>query len=248
MPNGRPSHTFIKERISFNIARIKKGGENFEIVLRNPDLALEFRQGKEIDPKDFLETFDVWADAKKGERQSAAKMKQWLGTEDPLEAAKIILRKGELQFTEEQRKKMFEAKKAKIVQYIHQNASDPRTGAPHPIQRIELAMEQARVQIDAYQPAEAQIENVIKQLRPVLPLSFEKAKFTVYLPAKHTGSAYSSLKKKYTLLNEEWQNDGSVKFKIECPAGLKTEIWAFINKLTAGEAIIEEDKQKDKNN
>ncbi|MEM2874227.1 MAG: ribosome assembly factor SBDS [Candidatus Nanoarchaeia archaeon] len=244
MTNGRPSFVYAKERVSFNIAHIKKGGEDFEIVLKDPDKALAFRQGKEIDPKEFLETFDVWKDAKKGEKQSAAKMKQWLGTEDPIEAAKIILRKGELHLTEEQRKRMYEAKRTKIIQYIHQNASDPRTGAPHPIQRIELAMEQARVQIDAYQPAEAQIENVIKQLRPVLPLSFEKASFTVTLPPQHAGTAYSTLKKKYTLLNEEWQNDGSVKFKMECPAGLKTEIWAFINKLTSGQAIITEEKNK----
>jgi len=242
MSNARQSNVFIKERISFNIAHIQKGGERFEIVLKDPDKALEFRQGKEIDPKDFLESFDVWADAKKGEKQSAGKMKQWLGTEDPIEAAKIILRKGELHLTEEQRKRLFETKRTKIIQYIHQNASDPRTGAPHPIQRIELAMEQARVQIDAYQTAEAQIENIIKQLRASLPLSFERAEFTVQLPVKYAGTVYSTLKKKYTLKDEVWQNDGSVKFKMGCPAGLKTEIWSLINKLTAGEAIIEEKK------
>jgi len=242
MSNGRATYSPNKEKISFNIAHITKGGERFEIVLKNPDLALEFRQGKEIDPRDFLESFEVWADAKKGEKQSAGKMKQWLGTDDPIEAAKVILRKGELHLTEEQRKRMFEVKRTKIIQYIHQNASDPRTGAPHPIQRIELAMEQAKVQIDAYQPAEAQIEAVIKQLRPIMPLSFEKAKFTVHLPVQYASSAYSTLKKKYALQNEEWQNDGSVKFMIECPAGLKTEIWALINKLTAGSAVIEEKK------
>ncbi|MGC8885216.1 MAG: ribosome assembly factor SBDS [Candidatus Nanoarchaeia archaeon] len=240
---GKPAHIFVREKVSFNIARLKKGGENFEIVLKDPDKALEFRQGKEIDPREFLETYDVWKDAKKGEKQSSAKMLQWLGTEDPIEAAKIILRKGELSLTEEQRKRFYELKRKKIIEYIHQNAADPRTGLPHPIQRIELAMEQAKVHIDAYQPAEAQLESVIKQLQSVLPLSFEKARFTVYLPARHTGSAYSALKKKYSLFDEEWQNDGSVKFKMECPAGLKTEIWSFINKLTSGEAIIEEVKK-----
>jgi ribosome maturation protein SDO1 len=239
---GKGQFLFNRERISLNIARLKKGGENFEIVLKDPDKALEFRQGKEIDPREFLETFDVWKDAKKGEKQSSAKMVQWLGTEDPIEAAKIILRKGEFSLTEEQRKRFYEAKRKKIIEYIHQNAADPRTGAPHPIQRIELALEQAKVHIDAYQPAEAQIESVIKQLQPVLPLSFEKARFTVTLPARHAGSAYSAIKKKYALLDEEWQNDGSVKFKMECPAGLKTEIWNFINKLTSGEAVIEEKK------
>lgn len=242
MASGRPSFVPNKEKISFSIAHIEKGGERFEIVLKDPDKALEFRQGKEIDPRDYLESYDIWADAKKGEKQSSGKMKQWLGTDDPFEASKVILRKGELHLTEEQRKRMFEAKRTKVIQYIHQNSSDPRTGAPHPIQRIELAMEQAKVQVDAYQPAEAQIETIIKLLRPVMPLSFEKAKFTVHLPVQYASNAYSMLKKKYALQDEEWQNDGSVKFMIECPAGVKTEIWALINKLTAGAAVIEEKK------
>jgi ribosome maturation protein SDO1 len=136
MSNGRPTFSPNKEKISFNIAHITKGGERFEIVLKDPDKALEFRQGKEIDPKEFLESFDVWADAKKGEKQSAGKMKQWLGTDDPIEAAKVILRKGELHLTEEQRKRMFETKRAKIIQYIHQNASDQEQ--ERPIQYKEL--------------------------------------------------------------------------------------------------------------
>jgi ribosome maturation protein SDO1 len=242
MAGGRPTFVPNKEKISFNIAHMTKGGERFEVVLKDPDKALEFRQGKEMDPKDFLESFEVWADAKKGEKSSATRMKQWLGTEDPIEAAKVIVRKGELHLTEEQRKRMFDVKRAKVIQYIHQNASDPRTGAPHPVQRIELAMDQARVQVDAYQSAESQIENIIKQLRPIMPLSFEKARFTVQLPVQYASSAFSTLKKKYTLQDEEWQNDGSVKFKVECPAGMKTEIWALINKMTAGSATIEEKK------
>ncbi len=55
MAAGRQTYVPNKEKISFSIAHIEKGGERFEIVLKNPDLALEFRQGKEMDPKDFLE-------------------------------------------------------------------------------------------------------------------------------------------------------------------------------------------------
>jgi ribosome maturation protein Sdo1 len=75
-----------------------------------------------------------------------------------------------------------------------------------------------------------------------MPLSFDKARFTVQLPVQYASSAFSTIKKKYSLQDEEWQNDGSVKFKMECPAGLKSEIWALINKLTAGSATIEEKK------
>ena len=242
MNGGRSTRDVVKERISINIARLKKGGENFEIVIRDPDKALEFRQGKEVDMRDILEIDRIFKDAKKGEAQSESAMRQWLGTDDPIEAAKIILRKGDLHLTAEQRKRMFEAKKKKLIDYIHINAADPKTGLPHPVQRIELAMQQAKVQIDPYTPIEAQMQKIIEQLQPVLPLSFEKAKLKITIPAKYAGPAYGHLKSKYELKNEEWKNDGSVCFEIEVPAGLKSDIFSVVNKLTNGEAVIEEIK------
>jgi|SRR3989344_3241618 len=232
-----------KEKVSFNLAKIKKGGENFEIIIKDTDKALEFRQGKQIDLRDILETPKVFSDVQKGEIASSAKMLQWLGTSDSSEVAKIILTKGELALTQEQRKKMFEVKRKKIIEYVHMNASDPKTGLPHPIQRIELAMEQVKVQIDPYQPAEAQIEPIIKQLRAILPISMEKFKIRVLIPAKYSSSAYSTIKSKFVLQNEDWKNDGSVEFVINGPAGIKPDAFNLINKLTSGEAEIEDVKK-----
>ncbi|MFH0868783.1 MAG: ribosome assembly factor SBDS [archaeon] len=232
-----------KEKTHYNIIRLKKGGESFEIVLKDADKALEFRHGKLVDMRDILETPKIFVDANTGEAQGAAKLTQWLGTTDIHEAAKIIVLKGELAFTQEQRKKMFEAKKKKIIEYIHMNASDPKTGMPHPITRIEMAMEQARVQIDPYQPAEAQIEPIIKQLRAILPISFEKFRIRVTIPAKYSSTAYSPIKHKFALENERWKDDGAVEFVIEGPAGVKPDVFTLINKLTTGEATIEDLKK-----
>jgi ribosome maturation protein SDO1 len=236
MPIGTFAPT--KEKVSFNLAKMKKGGENFEVVLKDPDKALELRQGKAVEIRDILEAPKVFSDVQKGEIAAPSKMTQWLGTSDPFEAAKIIITKGELALTQEQRKKMFEIKKKKIVEYIHMNASDPKTGLPHPVQRIELAMEQTKVQIDPYQAAEAQIEPIIKQLRAILPISMEKFKLKVLLPAKYSGTAYSAVKNKFAMHQEDWKNDGSVEFVIEGPAGVKPDILNLINKLTSGEATI----------
>lgn len=240
MANGRISHPIVKERISFNLAKLKKGGETFEIVLKDPNLALEFQRGKPIEMRDILESEKVFKDANKGEVQSETKMKQWLGTSDAIEAAKVILKQGEVALTAEHRKAMFEAKKKRILEYIHMNAADPKTGLPHPLQRLELAMEQAKVQIDPYTPAEAQVDKIISELRPILPLKFEKVRIRITIPAKYAGSAYATLKKKYELKGEQWLNDGSVQFEMQTPAGLKLDIFNIINKLTSGEAQIEE--------
>lgn len=231
----------IKERISFNLARMHKGSETFEIVLKNPDNALAFRQGREDIPmRDILEIPKIFSDAKKGMEPTPSAMKKVFGTDNADEIAKAILRKGELALTQEQRKAMSDAKRRKIIDFIHINAGDPRTGLPHPAQRIENAMEQAKVIIDPYQPVGGQIEKILQQLRPVLPLSFEKQRIRVTLPPKYSGAAYSTIKSKYKLQNEKWLDDSSVKFELEFPAGVKPDVFNLINKLTSGEAIIEE--------
>lgn len=240
-----PIGTFapIREKASYNTIKLKKGGEVFEIVLKDADKALELRHGKPVDIREIVEIPKIFVDANKGETQSTAKIQQWLGTADINEATRIIVMKGELSFTQEQRKKIFDIKKKKIIDFIHMNASDPKTGLPHPVQRIELAMEQAKVQIDPYQPAEAQVENIIKQLRVILPINMEKFKIRVLIPAKYSSSAYSAIKNKFTLQNEDWKNDGAVEFVIEGPAGIKPDVFNLINKLTIGEAVIEELKK-----
>jgi len=239
MGGGRPTGAIVKERISLNIARLKKGGENFEIVLKDPDLALEFKHGKEISMREILDSEEIFKDAKKGELQSDDKIKKWLETENKLEAAKIILRKGEISLTAEQRKKLYEQKRKKIIEYIHENAADPKSGFPHPVHRIELAMEQAKVRIDGNVLVKAQIEGIIKELQAVLPMSFDKMKIKVTIPAKYAGQAYGALKK-YKLKNEKWNNDGSVSFEMDEPMGSKADIYNLINKLTNGEAEISE--------
>ena len=44
----------IKEKTHYCIIRLKKGGENFEVVLKDPDKALELRGGKPVEIRDIL--------------------------------------------------------------------------------------------------------------------------------------------------------------------------------------------------
>ena len=57
--------THDHEKIHLNLGRIKKEGENFEIVV-DPDLAIEFKDGKEVDIREVLKSEEVFSDAKKG--------------------------------------------------------------------------------------------------------------------------------------------------------------------------------------
>ncbi len=54
---------------------------------------------------------------------------------------------------------MVEDKRKQIIQYINKNFVDPKTKLPHPIQRIENALEDVRVIIDPFKKAEDQIKS-----------------------------------------------------------------------------------------
>lgn len=232
------NRTYDKERVSFTLARLKKGGENFEVVISDVDKALAFRSGKEIRVNEFVQSQTVFENANKGIKSSETKVKSVLG-DTPV--ARII-RDGELHLTADQRKKLMEDRRNRIIEHIQQNSVDPKSGSPHPRQRIELAMDQAKVSVDISENTEAQIQKVIKSIRTIIPLSFDKVKLNINIPAKYAGSAYSALKNRYSasMKKEEWQNDGGIKVELEVVGGAKSDIYSLINKLTNGEAEIRE--------
>ena len=215
------------------IARVEKAGEKFEVLVK-PYAVQRLRDGKEIDLLAELAIDEIFRDAHKGSKASEEKMAEFFGTTEPLSVAKQIVLKGEIQLTTEQRRDMQEAKRKQIVQYIAANAINPQTGAPHPPQRIEIAMEEAKVHVDPFKGIEAQVKEVLDALRPLIPIRFEKARIAVKLSAEDSAKCYGDLKAFGTILKEEWQPSGAWIGVIEIPAGMQTEFLEKLNSKTKG--------------
>jgi len=213
-------------------ARLETHGERFEILV-DPDLAYLFKTGRKSDLTNLLAVEEIFTDARKGERPTTEALKKAFGTTDVMKIAEIILQKGEVQLTTEQRKKMMEERRKKIVSILARECVDPRTGAPHPPQRIEKAMEESKIHIDPFKDAEAQLDEVMNSLRVILPIKFERVKIAVRIPAEYAPRAYGTLKE-YNLQNEEWQQNGSLIAVVEMPAGLQGEFYDKINRITSG--------------
>jgi len=228
--------TFEKEHFKVNVARIKKEGQNFEINI-DPDLAISYKEGNEVDIVDILKTENVFFDVKEGELASEELMNTVFGTSKVLEVAKIILEKGEIQLTAEHRTKVREQKRKKLVNIIHRNAIDPKTGSPHPIQRIENAFEEAKVKIQEIGNVEDQVQDVLKQLQPIIPIKFDHKKIEIKIDAAHAHTVYAIVKKYGQIKENQWLNDGSWFGIIEIPAGLQTELFDELNKATHGNII-----------
>jgi ribosome maturation protein SDO1 len=219
------------------IARIEKAGEKFEVLVK-PDAVQRLRDGKEIDLMAELAIDQIFKDAHKGSKASEEKTQEFFGTTEPLAVAKQIIRHGEIQLTTDQRRQMLEQKRKQIVQYIAQNAVNPQTGAPHPPQRIEIAMEEAKVHVDPFKGVEEQVKEVMDALRPLIPIRFEKVRIAVRLTAEDSAKCYGDLKSFGTILKEEWSPTGAWIGVVEMPAGMQTDFFDRINAKTKGNAEI----------
>ncbi len=219
------------------IARLETHGERYEVLV-DPDLALELKRGKEVDISQVLAVDTIFKDSKKGDRASEERMKQLFATSNVFEVAKIVIKKGDIQLTTEQRRKMQEDRKKQIINIIARNAINPQTSAPHPAQRIEKAMEEARVHIDLSKTAEEQVQEVLKAIRPIIPIRFEERTVAAKIPAQYAGKAYSVVKSFGEIKKEEWQKDGSWIILMNLPAGVVDEFFDSLNSLTKGEVEI----------
>lgn len=215
------------------IARLKKGEEHFEVLV-DPYAAADLIDGKEIDIIQILAIDAIFKDSKKGTHASEETIKEKFGTDDVAEIAKQIVLNGDIQLTTEQRHKMQKNKKNRIIETISRNAMDPKTKAPHPRQRIELAMDEAGVHVDPFKPVSEQVKTIIEALRPLIPISMEHVRISVKIPPEHIGKAYGVARNYGTLEREEWQSDGSWIGIIKIPAGMQTDFYDKLNDVTKG--------------
>jgi len=219
----------------YTVARLTKDKEHFEILVK-PDKALDYRTGKTARITEVLAAEFIFADANKGTKVSEEQMRKAFETTDPLKIADAILKKGTLQLTTEQRRKMVEDKRKQIVDFISRQAVDPKTNLPHPPLRIENAMEQIRYPIDPHKPVEEQARDIVKLLRPILPLKIEQISLSVRIPAEYSARAYGPIKNFGTIKQEEWRADGSWYGVLEMPAGLYGPFLEKIGEVTKGNA------------
>lgn len=215
------------------IARLEIGGSIFEVLV-DPETVQKLKDGKEVNIPEGLASDTIFKDAKKGERASEINLMKIFNTNNVEQIAKQIILKGEVQLTTEQRRKMQESKRRQIVAAIAKNAINPQTGTPHPPQRIELAMEEAKVRIDPFKPVEQQMNEVLDALRPLIPIKFDKIKIAVKLSGENYSRTYGDLKAFGKLLKEEWQSNGSWIGLVEIPAGIQNEFYERLNERTKG--------------
>lgn len=225
--------TFDRERVHFNLARLKKGGHTFEVAV-DPDAAILHRSKGIGDIRDILRSEKIFTHVSKGLFSPEHELKEVFGTTDVPKIAELILKEGEIQLTEEYRLKLREQKYRRLVSLIAQNAIDPRTKLPHPPQRVENALQEANVHLDDFKSADEQLDDVVRKLQPILPIKFETKVIHIHIPAQYAPKAHPAISKFAKPQKEEWHNDGSFSCTVEIPAGMEPDLYDKLKSFTHG--------------
>jgi ribosome maturation protein SDO1 len=224
-------------RKSYVVAWIEIKGERFEVLVR-PEQAFRYREGEKVDLGEILWTDTIYKDSRKGLKASPESLRKAFGTEDVRVIAERILKEGRIQLTEEERRRLLEAKKRKIITYIVRNAVDPKTGMPIPESRIEAAMEELGVSIDLYRDAESQALEIVSKLSRIMPIKIARALIEAVIPPDIAGRVVSEVKRIGDVRGSEWLKDGSLKLEVEVPAGAQIDVINRIQGLAKGRASV----------
>jgi ribosome maturation protein SDO1 len=220
------------------VVRYSFSGDKFELLVK-PDPAFDYKLGKITEISKVLVSDEIYTDSNKGTRATNEKLEHVFKTNDLTKIAEIIMKKGELNLTTEQRKKMMSEKRKQLVTFIAKTYVDPRSHLPHPPLRIEQAMNDSRVSIDPFKNADEQIKDVVEKLRFIIPLKSENIVLEILVPAQFVAQSYTVLKSTGTLKKEDWQPNGSLKAILEIPAAARPNVIDRLGSVTKGTASVE---------
>lgn len=219
------------------VARLESHGEKFELLV-DPDLAVKYRQGEPIELEEMVAALSIFENSSRGTRSADETLVRVFNTTDFSTIADRIIRKGEIHLTADQRRHMIADKRKQVITFIARNAINPQTGLPHPPQRIDMAMDEAKVNIDLYKNMDELVKETVKALRPILPIKFEEIRIAVKIPPDYASRAFGEIRNTAVMEKEEWQKDGSWICIVRIPAGVQGEFYDLINRITKGHGEV----------
>ncbi len=221
------------------IARLEKGGSRYEILV-DPELVEKWKQNSDsIKISDLLAIEEIWIDAKNGDRPTSESLENIFGTTNLDECVIKILKEGSIQLTTLQRKKIVAEKRKQIINQISSTATDPKTKLPHPITRIENALDEIRFSIDPFKSVESQVDKAVNLLRPIIPLQFITVKLAFKIPGKDYGGVSQLLRE--SIQKEEWLSDGTWACIVSVPGGMKNDLIGSVAKRSPNVEVKEMD-------
>ncbi|KAL1966221.1 hypothetical protein VTN77DRAFT_4773 [Rasamsonia byssochlamydoides] len=145
MPVGIKTPSNQIKFTNVSIVRLKKGKKRFELACYKNKL-LEYRSGAEKDLDNVLQIRTVFLSVSKAQTAPAAELAKAFGPDASMDdIIQEILRKGEVQVGERERKEILERVEKEVVDIVSARLVDPTTKRVYPPSMIEKALNQLSI-------------------------------------------------------------------------------------------------------
>lgn len=217
-------------------ARLKSGKLTFETMV-DLDNAMKLKKGIAVSISDVIRDNFIYTDLKKGMKAGKAELELSFGTTELSVIVDKIVRKGEIEVTQEFRDEALENRKKQVVDFLSKNSVNAQTNRPFTPDMIESALKQAGVKIENV-PVDKQINKIVEGLKRIIPIKIETKKIKIKIPAQFTGQVYGLIQEHKE--KEDWLSDGSLEVILNIPVGMLMDFYDKLNKITHGAALSSE--------
>ncbi|VVB78158.1 Ribosome maturation protein SDO1 [uncultured archaeon] len=221
------------------IARLRVGKLDFETMV-DLDSAMKMKKGIAVNISEVIRDNFIYTDLKKGMKAGKAELELSFGTTDLNTCVERIVKKGDIEVTQEFRDEALENRRKQIIDFLSKNAVNAQSGRPFTPDLLESSLKQAGVKIENVS-VDKQINKILEGLKRIIPIKIETKKIKIKIPAQFTGQTYGLIQEYKE--KEEWLSDGSLEVILNIPVGVQMDFYDRLNKITHGAAITSEIKE-----
>lgn len=151
------------------VVRLKRNGKRFEVACYK-NKVLNWRSGVETDLDEVLQSTVVYSNVSRAKFAASEDLMAAFGTTDHEAVCVRILREGELQVSDRERKVETEARFRDVAAALAERCVNPLTGKPHTIPVLERALRDAHFAADPRRSAKAQASEALEALAGRIPI------------------------------------------------------------------------------
>lgn len=192
------------------IVRLQRGGKRFEVACYK-NKVIEWRKKITTDLDEVLQIPTIFTNVGKGVVAKKAELSKAFSTTDQEKIIAMILEKGEIQVSTEERKLELGNSFKDIAQIVVEKCVNPETGRPLTVGMVEKAMRDIHYSVKPGKSAKQQALEVIKLLRdkPDFPIARAPMRLKLIVPEADLDAVKDELLKKERVLQKVEREDKS---------------------------------------
>lgn len=219
-----------------SIVCLKKGGKRFEVVCYT-NIIQDYKNEIVKDICFVVQTETVFCNVSKGLVANKKDLLSVFGKKSNKEIIEEILKKGEIQFSQEERKEKQEKMFKEVSFLISEACVNPETKNKYPQKTIERAMKKIQVSLDTSKSSKQQTLKVIQKLCQSKIIPIERRKILLNVETKNY--FYEKLKKaKSFSIQETFLNGEKLSFSVVCETFQFNSVSEEIKEITEGEFFV----------